>query len=61
MEIKEIKGALAMSGKEWLCYKDSTLSEIKDINKDLTDQEAEKVFSIITTINKEEKDNEYIG
>lgn len=53
MERKEIKGSLAMSGKEWKCYLDSTLDEIKQLNDNLTDQEAQTVFNIVQSINKE--------
>lgn len=53
MERKETKGALALSGKEWKCYTDSTTTDVKELNKELTDQEVQTVFEIVQSINKE--------
>lgn len=56
MERIKTGGALANCGKEWKCYIDSTLAEIKELNKGLTDQEIETVFDIVQSINEQEKE-----
>ncbi|WP_163320453.1 hypothetical protein [Dysgonomonas sp. 520] len=43
----EIKGNVAGSGKIFICYQDSSIEEIQEMNPELTIEESEMIFNSI--------------